>query len=294
MLAGELHNSSASSPEYMKPAWDKLAAMHLNTVIGTVSWELIEPEENKFDFSQVDAEIQAARQHRMRLVLIWFATWKNAGSSYVPHWVKADRKRFPVMVFKPRPEGARRMGMQGGLGTLSPLGEDTLNADAKAFRLLMQHIKEVDPEHTVIMVQVENEAGSLGDSRDRSSLAEASWAKPVPAELMAHLKKYKTTLLPEMQEVWGRNGYKESGTWAEVFGTDPRADEIFMSYYIGRFIGTVAKAGKAELNIPMYANAWLGPQPGAELPGEYPSGGPVARVSMLPGSTAFTRIFCLA
>src|SRR5271165_3540099 len=142
----------------------------------------------------------------------------------------------------------------------------------------MQHIKEVDPEHTVIMVQVENEAGSLGDSRDRSSLAEAAWAEPVPAELMDHLKKYKTTLLPEMQEVWGRNGFKESGTWAEVFGTDPRADEIFMSYYIGKYTGKVAKAGKAELNIPMYANAWLGPQPGAELPGQWPSGGPVARV----------------
>ena len=40
MLAGELHNSSASSAEYMKPIWDKLATMNVNTVIGTVSWEL--------------------------------------------------------------------------------------------------------------------------------------------------------------------------------------------------------------------------------------------------------------
>jgi hypothetical protein len=168
--------------------------------------------------------------------------------------------------------------MQGCLGSLSPLGEDTLKADAQAFGMLMQHIKEVDPQHTVIMVQVENEAGSLGDSRDRSSIAEASWAKPVPAELMAYLKKNKTTLLPEMLEVWGRNGYQESGTWAEVFGTDAWADEVLMSYYIGRYIGAVAKAGKAELNVPMYANAWLGPQPGSELPGQWPSGGPLARV----------------
>jgi GH35 family endo-1,4-beta-xylanase len=81
MLSGELHNSSASSVEYMKPIWDKLAAMHLNTVIGTVSWELIEPEEGQFNFSLVDAQIHEARQRNMRLVLIWFATWKNAGSS---------------------------------------------------------------------------------------------------------------------------------------------------------------------------------------------------------------------
>jgi hypothetical protein len=81
-----------------------------------------------------------------------------------------------------------------------------------------------------------------------------------------------------MQEVWGRNGHKDSGTWAEVFGSDAWADEVFMAYHVGRHIGEVAKAGKAELNIPMYANAWLGPQPGAELPGTWPSGGPVARV----------------
>jgi hypothetical protein len=142
----------------------------------------------------------------------------------------------------------------------------------------MRHIREVDPLHTVIMMQVENEAGSLGDSRDHSRLADAAWSKPVPADLTTYLARNKPTLLPEMLETWGRNGYKTSGTWAEVFGTDERADEVFMAYSVGRFIGEVARAGKAELNIPMYANAWLGPQPGQALPGEYPSGGPVARV----------------
>lgn len=283
MLAGELHNSSASSIEYMKPIWDKLAAMHLNTVIGTVSWELMEPEEGKFDFSLVDDQIRNARQRNMKLVLIWFATWKNAGSSYVPRWVKADRKRFPPMVLKVRSGqtmSARLAAFMDreGSGPLSPLGEETLKADAKAFRALMRHIKEVDPQHTVIMMQVQNEAGSLGDSRDRSPLAEAAWAKPVPADLMNHFAKHKDELLPEMREVWGRNGFKNSGTWAEVFGSDEWADEVFMAYQVGRFIGEVAKAGKAELNIPMFANAWLGPQPGQDLPGQYPSGGPVARV----------------
>jgi Beta-galactosidase len=139
MLAGELHNSSASSVEYMKPIWDKLASMHLNTVIGTASWELVEPEEGKFDFSLVDAQIGEARRRNMRLVLIWFATWKNAGSSYVPHWVKADRKRFQPSVIKVRPNGgmasylATYMSQQGTV-PLSPLGNETLKADARAPR----------------------------------------------------------------------------------------------------------------------------------------------------------------
>lgn len=283
MLAGELHNSSASSAEYMKPIWDKLAAMHLNTVIGTASWELVEPVEGQFDFALVDAQIKEARQRNMRLILIWFATWKNAGSSYVPNWVKADRKRFPQMVLNIRPNSGLASFLasdmeQKGTGPLSPLGEETLKADAKAFRALMRHIREVDPQHTVIMMQVENEAGSLGDSRDRSPLAEAAWAQPVPAALMSYFTKNKATLLPEIQDVWKRNGYRTSGTWAEVFGTDEWADEVFMAYHVGRYIGEVAKAGKAELSIPMYANAWLGPQPNQDLPGKYPSGGPVARV----------------
>ena len=283
MLTGELHNSSASSVEYMKPIWDKLASMHLNTVIGTVSWELLEPEEGKFDFSLVDAQLKEARQRNMRLVLIWFATWKNAGSSYVPRWAKADPKRFPPMVLQVRPgrgmsSALATMMQQQGDGPLSALGEETMKADAKAFRALMRHLKEVDPQHTVLMMQVENESGSLGDSRDRSAAAEAAWARPVPADLMSYLAKNKATLLPEVQEVWGRKGSRTSGTWAEVFGEDAWADEVFMAYHVGRFIGEVTQAGKAELNIPMYANAWLGPQPNQALPGEYPSGGPVARM----------------
>ena len=164
---------------------------HLNTVIGTASWELVEPEEGKFDFSLVDSEISEARQRKMRLVLIWFGTWKNAGSSYVPRWVKADRKRFPPMVLKIRSDGGLATFLakdmeQRGTEPLSPFGKETLKADARAFRALMKHIREIDPQHTVVMMQVENEVGSVGDSRDRSSLAEGRMGRASsrqPAEL---------------------------------------------------------------------------------------------------------------
>jgi len=278
MLAGELHNSSASGLEYMKPVWEKLEAMHVNTVVGTVNWELVEPQEGRFDFSLVDTQIQDARKRNLRLVLIWFATWKNGESDYVPYWVKADAKRFPIMRTKPVRSNRRGFGGTGGIGSITPLSEAAMAADCKAFRMLMRHIKQVDPRHTVIMMQVENEAGLLDDSRDRSPLAEEAWGKAVPTALMDYLVRNKSTLLPEMQEVWGRNGYKTSGTWAEVFGTDEWADEAFMAWHLGRYHGQVAEAGKAELNIPMYANAWLGPQPNEIVPGDWPSGGPVARV----------------
>ena len=272
MLAGELHNSSASSAEYMQPVWNKLAALHLNTVIGTVSWELLEPEEGKFDFTLVDAQLADARRAGLRLVLIWFGSWKNASSSYVPMWVKTNAKRFPLC--RTKTGGAGFMGMY--MEALSPFGEASLAADAQAFRTLMHHIRETDPQHTVIMVQVENEVGLLGDSRDRSPSAEAAWSKPVPPELLSYLEKNKNNLLPEVGKVWGAQGYRTSGTWPEVFGTDEYADGIFMSWYVGRYVGKVTEAGKAELDLPMYVNAWLGPQPNMDKPGQYPSGGPVA------------------
>ena len=279
MLSGELHNSSASSVEYMKPVWDKLDLMNLNTVVSTVSWELTEPEEGKFNFGLVDAQILEARKRDIRLVMIWFASWKNGGSNYTPLWVKTNPKRFPVQERKPATSSGSSMFREGDRTMpLSPLGEASMLAEAKAFRALMRHIKEVDPQHTVIMMQVDNEIGLLGDSRDRSKLADAAWAKPVPEQLINYFTKNKAALLPEMQEVWGRNGYKTSGTWAEVFGKDEWAEEVFMAWYYSLYINKVITEGKAELNIPMYVNAWLGPQPGQLLPGDYPSGGPVARV----------------
>ncbi len=272
MLAGELHNSSASSPAYMKPVWDKLAGLNVNTVIGTASWELVEPVEGQFDFTAVDAQVRSAEEHGMRLVLIWFGTWKNASSSYVPMWVKRNVRRFPMASTKSGTGSF--MGMR--VDSLSALGPATVAADAKAFRALMHHLRESDPRHTVIMVQVENEAGLLGDSRDRSPLAEEAWSKPVPRELLGYLEQREGSLLPELSRVWAGRGFRTAGTWAEVFGTDPAAEEVFMAWHIGRAVETVAEAGKAELPIPMYANAWLGPQPRQTVPGQYPSGGPVA------------------
>jgi len=62
MLSGELHNSSSSNLDYMKPIWPKLAATGLNAVVTPLSWELIEPQEGKYDFALVDGLINQARE----------------------------------------------------------------------------------------------------------------------------------------------------------------------------------------------------------------------------------------
>src|ERR1700712_547640 len=55
VLGGELYNSSSSSLDFMQGIWQPLRQKNLNTVLTAVSWELLEPQENKFDFMLVDA-----------------------------------------------------------------------------------------------------------------------------------------------------------------------------------------------------------------------------------------------
>jgi len=94
ILGGELGNSSSSSLEYMEPIWPRLVKLNLNTVLAPVYWDLIEPEEGTFDFALVDGLIKDARRYNLRLVLLWFASWKNSMSCYAPVWVKTDQQRF--------------------------------------------------------------------------------------------------------------------------------------------------------------------------------------------------------
>jgi len=269
MLAGELHNSTTSSLEFVKTQWPQLAAMHLNTVLTPVYWELMEPKEGQFDFALVDGQIKAAEANNLRLAFVWFGSWKNGMSSYVPEWVKTNRDRFPPAHDK---DG-------NTLEILSTLSAANLEADSRAFAALMRHVKEVDGRRRVILIQVENEVGVLGDTRDRNEAANKAFAEPVPKELLDYTTSQKDALYPEFREAWEKAGAKTSGTWEEVFGKAPYTDEIFMAWNYARYIGQVAAAGKAQYPIPMFVNTWLAR--GDRMPGTYPSGCPEPHVGDL-------------
>jgi hypothetical protein len=264
VLGGETYNSSSSSLTYMKPIWPRLASMHLNTVLVPIAWETIEPKEGQFDFALLDGLVQAARANNLRLILLWFGSWKNTYSSYAPAWVKGDLSRFP------------RVQTSDGRGTerLSPLADSSRDADARAFARLMRHLKEVDGDkHTVIAVQVENEVGVIPQSRDHSAAAETAFIGPVPEALSHYLTEHRADLSPELRAVWERAGARPAGSWQQMFGSDPVTDHLFMSWCYARYVDRVAAAGKAEYGLPLYTNAAL-IRPNYE-PGQYNSGGPL-------------------
>jgi hypothetical protein len=268
VLGGELHNSSSTSREYMKKFWPVLKASGMNTVLAAVEWSLIEPTEGNFNFSGVDNIIEDARTNDLHLILLWFGSWKNGQSHYIPGWMKSDFKRFP-----------RIKGENGkSLEILTPLSVENLNADARAFAALMRHLGEVDRlQRTVIMIQVENEVGIIGSPRDHGDAANTTFTAQVPKELMTYLSLNRDKLLPETTETWASSGFKQEGTWNEVFGITEKCDELYMAWQYADYINKVARAGKAEYSLPMFVNAWI-VQASDKRPGDYPSGGPQAHM----------------
>jgi len=263
-LAGETDNTASSDLAYMETAWPKIVKANLNTVLVGLGWDWIEPEEGKYDFTLVDGLLDGARKHNLRLILLWFGSWKNGLSSFAPEWVKADQQRFP----------RARLTSGKPVEVLSTLGEASLASDTRAYTAFMHHLKEVDTgRRTVLMIQLQNEVGLIGDTRDHSAPAEAAFAKPVPPELMDYLQKNKLTLWPDLRKLWEAAGSKTAGTWQEVFGKTPSTDEIFMAWNYARYMDHMAKAGKAEYPVPVFTNTWL-VQPQDQVPGDYPSGCP--------------------
>lgn len=264
VLGGELGNSSFTSVEYMKPHWEKFKTMNLNTILAPVYWELIEPKEGQFDFELLDEIISETRKNNMKLIILWFGSWKNSMSSHVPSWIKQNQAKYPRAIDE------RGVSQE----ILTPFSENNLQADLNAFKALMSHIKKIDSEQqTVIMVQPENEIGMLPSARDYHPLANNLFKEQVPTELMDYLQKNKENLVPEFLSIWKKNGYKTQGTWVEIFGQGYGTDELFMAWYFAKFTEELTKAGKEIYPLPMFVNAAL-IRPG-KIPGEYPSAGPL-------------------
>lgn len=253
VLGGELHNSSSSSTTYMEEkVWPNLRGLNMNTVVLPVAWEMVEAEDGVFDFSLVDGLLAQARREGMRLVFLWFGLWKNSESSYVPGWMKRDAGQF----FRVEDADGKRLNI------VSPFCKAAVARDAQAFERLMAHLRVVDGEdHTVIMVQVENEIGVLGAERDFSKEAQRLYDQQVPEDVLT---------------AYGRTDLAGQG-WEAAFGAD--GPELFMAWGYATAVEQIAAMGRAIYPLPMYVNAWLVQHPWR--PGTYPCGGPVMKVKKM-------------
>lgn len=241
MLAGELSNSAATSKADIDSVLPRMAGIGLNTVLVPAQWDLLEPKEGEYDFSLIDETIDIARANGLKVVFLWFGAWKNSMSCYAPLWFKKDTKRFPRAIT----ESGKPLEIA------SAFSENVFEADRKAFTSLLRHIAYRDSKnHTVVMIQVENEIGMLESARDHSPLAE---------------KAYKS------------DEWKGILNNIAVDKTDSRfVDEAFQAYYYAKYVERLTIEGKKILDIPFYVNAAMNSR--GRKPGEYPSAGPLAHL----------------
>ena len=278
MLAGEIHNSDSSSPAYMEQIWKIADDLGMNSLLLPVTWEMVEPVEGEFHFEVLDQLIDQAREYGMKIGILWFGSFKNAECMYAPEWVKRDLERFQRgQIVKGKNKAGRRVSptlpVTIPYTTISYLSENAMQADARAFGKMMQHVREYDEaEGTVITVQVENETGLLGNAREVSDEADAAFAGEVPQKFASYMRSHTEYMEEDIRAAVEAGA--EKGSWSEVFGA--AAEEIFSAYHVASFVEYVAKAGKDAYDLPMTANCWL--DKAADTPGDYPSGGPVARV----------------
>jgi hypothetical protein len=250
MLGAQVHNSS-DWPGMFGKVWPAMEYLNVNTVEIPVYWEQFEPRPGQYDYSAIDRLLIEARRHRVRLVVLWFGTWKNGSQHYMPEWMKLDPVRYPHVVDK----------NGHPVDSPSPYAAASLDADKAAFSAFMRRLKATDPQRTVIMVQVENEPGTWGSVRDYSPAAQELFAAPAPTEVLEAMQVKAASPSPN---------------WQEAFG--PEAEVCFHAWSVAKYVGQVAAAGKAVYALPLYANAALRDplKPGA--PGSYESGGPTDNV----------------
>ena len=264
-LGGEASNSSGYNDGESETAFKAVKMIHGNTVEIPVYWEKVEPKEGKFDFTMVDALVASARRYGIKLILLWFASWKNGNMDYAPAWVKTNPQRFKRVISP----------MGDDIWVLSSHCQANLEADKKAFIALCNHLKAKDnEEHTVIGLQIENEPGIMGSDRDYSPEGQAAFGSPVPAKVVAAMEKAGKG---KVYDLWQKAGGKKSGTWPELFGWE--AGEIMTAWSIANYIESIAESAKTVHDIPMFINVWMMEQRTWPIPGEaYPSGGAVTKV----------------
>ena len=69
-------------------------AAGVNTVFIPITWKSLEPAEDEYDYTMIDALIDGCRRHDLKLVVLWFGSIKNGQVGFAPRWFVDDRDRF--------------------------------------------------------------------------------------------------------------------------------------------------------------------------------------------------------
>ena len=156
-----------------------------------------------------------AREHKVRLVLLWFGTWKNGSPHYMPLWMKRQPEMFPRIIGQGR--SPRRFAVAPSRGPCS-------RPTARAFRALMRHLQGDGPAAHRHHGAGRERAGSLGQRpRLLARGAEALRRLRCPAELLTALgKSPRRAATGRPSSARTRTSSSTPGRWLASSGRWPR------------------------------------------------------------------------
>lgn len=130
--------------------------MGCNSVALLLYWRLIEPEKGQYDFTILEAMLAAAETYDLRIVLVWFGSYKNGCLQYAPDWLRSDPERY------------QRAWRQDGThleAFACPTCKATMDADRDAVCRVFGYLQARDLTRRVILFQVNNEIGLMTTDR---------------------------------------------------------------------------------------------------------------------------------
>lgn len=227
--------NSCFDEETMGPLFEQAKKIGANTAVLPVYWSQLEPQPGKFDFSILDYEISMCRKYDLKLIPLWFASYKNAECCYAPHDIRTDPSYRKVI----RKDGSVQSAC------LCPTGEDALKRDITAIRELALHLKEIDAEqNTVIMLQIENEPGIMGTDRCHCSVCDTLFDGSESPEMFTArcIARYVNTVAGAAKEVY------PLPTYANVWLSASVADVPGFSYPAGGAVKNMLDIWLSESN----------------------------------------------
>lgn len=140
----------------------KAQELGLNCVQIPISWNMVEPKENKYDYSIVNSILQFVNKYNLKMELLWFST-NMVGDSFsylIPQYVLQEyNKRLS------RNDEGNFWNYYGYQYTMILDDEWVLERETKAITALFNHIRYWDSQngdkHPVISAQIHNEPDAL-------------------------------------------------------------------------------------------------------------------------------------
>lgn len=266
IIGGELGNSSATCSEDIKRNFSKLRKMNLNTVLVPAYWNLMEPEEGKYNFALIDTVIKEAEKNDLKVIFLWFGAWKNSMSCYAPDWFKKDYVKYP----RARTKSGKPLEIA------SAFSDNVFRADSTAFSNWLDYVVNRDTNSTVLAIQIENEIGMLEDARDHSTEANIQFEKGVDERLALYINTHKNNLHPYLRRMVGDSELTPGINWYDAFGPGIYTDELFMAWNYASYVQRLAQSARLKSRRPLYVNAAMDSR--GRRPGQYPSAGPLAKL----------------